>query len=112
MKNVVAMAAIPGGVRRGATVRMDLRYSVYAIATWKWWCRRRNIEFVLIDRPELADPDLQDIPPTFQRWISLARLIAKSGPDTRVAMVDADTMIRWDAPDLFEISGPDLSAVR
>jgi lipopolysaccharide biosynthesis glycosyltransferase len=51
-------------------------------------------------------------PPTIQRWFAPAAIIAKFGPDTRVAMVDADTMIRWDTPDFMDHSENSLVAVR
>jgi hypothetical protein len=94
------MPVIPGGIRRGLSIRTDLGYAKYAQATWRWWCKRNGIEFVPIDAP-LGGSAFAHMPPTFQRWHILDRLIGEFGADIRLAVVDADTMIRWDTPDFI-----------
>ena len=42
------------------------------------------------------------LPPTFQRWLAPEAIIGERGEDTVVAIVDADTMVRWDTPDFLE----------
>jgi len=102
-KKIVTMTAIPGVVRRGLQVRSDLSYAKYGEATWRWWCWRHGIEFVLFNVP-LAGDGYAMLPPTIQRWVMLNRLMREVGEDVQVAAIDADTMIRWDAPDFFEIA--------
>jgi hypothetical protein len=111
-KNVVLMPVIPKGIRGGAKVYSDLRYAAYGIASWKWWCRQHDVEFVILDQPLLTEDHFSELPPTVQRWAAPSQIIEKYGSGTRVAVVDADTMIRWDAPNLFEMSGPGFSAIR
>ena len=105
------MAVIPGRIERGATVRTGVDYARYGQATWKWWCKRHGVHFVLLDRP-LGGKPFRGISPTIQRWLAPSLLVEEYGPDTKIAMVDADTMIRWDAPDLFEAAGSGFAAVR
>jgi len=97
------MALIPGGVRRGARIRSDLSYARYSRATWDWWCRRHDADFVVIDAP-VEDARFAHMPPTLQRWVAVDRLIQERGPNGQIVLVDADTMIRWDAPDLFPLA--------
>jgi hypothetical protein len=103
-RKVVAMPLIPGKVKQGgARVRWDLTHAKYSQASWKWWCERHGIDFVVFDRP-LGGMGYWHMPPTIQRWFIPEILIREGGKDTRVAIVDADTMIRWDAPDIFDLS--------
>ena len=39
-----------------------------------------------------------------QRWAVLDRLMAERGDDAQAVLIDADTMIRWDTPDMFELA--------
>jgi hypothetical protein len=94
------MPLIRGKYQRGATSHADLGYSVYGRATWQWWCGQRGIEFKVLDQP--AAGYLND-PPTVQRWAHAETMLREGGPGTEVAIVDADTMIRWDTPNIFEV---------
>ncbi len=107
---VVAMVAIKGNLTRGAQKRSNLEYLPYARATWEWWCAQRGIEFIVVDQTEGVEL-LPGAPPTVQRWFAPREIIEARGPETQVAVVDADTMIRWDAPDFFDLAGEALTAV-
>ncbi len=96
---IVAMPLIRANYQRGESSRTDLSYSVYGRATWQWWCKRHSIEFRVLEEPAQS---CADDPPTVQRWAHAARLLTEGGPGTEIAFVDADTMIRWDTPNLFE----------
>jgi hypothetical protein len=109
-KMVVAMALLPAEVQRGSTVRADLRYATYSRATWEWWCARNGVEFVALDRP-LGDGVYEEMSPSFRRWLAAPTLIDEYGQDARIALIDADTMIRWDAPNLFDAAGDGFAAV-
>jgi len=102
-RKVVVMALIPGGIRRGPPMRSDLSYARYSRASWEWWCERHGADFVAIDKP-LEDSAYAGMPPTMQRWAALDRLIEERGEDAQAALVDADTMIRWDTPDIFALA--------
>ena len=102
-KNVVAMPVIPGQIRRGRFTRPNLAYAKYSMATWRWWCEKNGIEFMVVDSA-LGGPAFLDMPPTVKRWLIPELLIRDRSNGTRVAIVDADTMIRWDAPDFLASS--------
>lgn len=94
------MPLIRAKYQRGSKSHADLSYSVYGRATWRWWCDRHSIEFKVLDQPA---PGHADDPPTVQRWAHAEALLKEGGPGTEVAVVDADTMIRWDTPNVFEV---------
>ena len=105
------MPLIPGNMVRGRDRYSDTTYAPFGIAAWQAWCRGHGLEFRLLDRSELEAGDDPDIPPTIQRWMAAKRILVECGPSTRIAMVDADTMIRWDAPNFFGLAGDGLTAV-
>jgi hypothetical protein len=108
---IVAMAAIPGRIVRGKHSRTNVGYSRYCQLTWKWWCERNGAEFVVLDAP-LGGEEHRRLPPTVQRWLAPDLLAREFGANCEIAMIDADTMIRWDAPSLFHAAGGEFSAVR
>lgn len=99
-RKVVVMAAVPGATVRPPKARGDLTYVKYARATWEWWCRRHEADFVVIDAPS-PEAEYARMPITMQRWITVHRLLDQRGGDAQVALIDADTMVRWDTPDFF-----------
>jgi hypothetical protein len=109
-RRFVVMAAIPGAIRRGAILRSAAGYHRYSAATWKWWCAKNEAEFVLLDSP-VGGERFGRLPPTFQRWLAPELMVQEYGPDIEIALVDADTMIRWDAPSPFAEAAGRLSAV-
>ncbi len=110
-EKVIAMPCMPGRILRGNEVRAGVDYAKYGLATWKWWCQRKGITFVLLDQPLGGEP-FSDLPPTIQRWLAPEILLREYGQDARIALIDADTMVRWNAPDFFELAGDQLAAVR
>lgn len=99
-RRIVVMAVIPGGTPRPPKMRSDLSYARYSRATWEWWCGRHEADFIAIDAaPE--DTAYASMPPSLQRWVILERLMKERGESAQILLVDADTMIRWDAPDIF-----------
>jgi len=76
-------------------------YKQYAYNTWEWYCEKHQIELIKLTQP-LMDTELMR--PTWQRWhifdVLQANDINQVG---RIAMVDIDTMVRWDTPNLFDI---------
>lgn len=108
---IVAMAKIPWNSTTKFRRSGDLGYAQFSEITWRWWCRKVGAEFVLLEQP-LGGEGFHNIPPTVQRWLALQDLFTCYGSDAQIAMVDADTMVRWDTPDFFAFAGPHLAAVR
>src|SRR5262245_2474244 len=100
---VMAVIPVPGGVRRGSVNHSNLSYAKYSRATWEWWCRQHDADFVLVEAP-LQGGIYAEMPPTLQRWVAVEQAIAERGEDAQIIAVDADTMIRWNAPDIFGLA--------
>lgn len=110
-RRVVAMSLIPGLIPRGTSRRVDLSYAACGRRTWEWWCRRHNATFFPIES-NLGGPDLEGAPPTFLRWLAPDFIFKRFGQETELLIVDADTMVRWDMPDIFGPAAGEFSAVR
>jgi hypothetical protein len=99
------MPLIRAPYQRGAESYADLSYSAYGHATWRWWCTENAIEFKVLDEPAQG---YADDPPTVQRWAHAVALLTEGGSGTELAVVDADTMIRWDTPNIFDACDTDV----
>ena len=82
-------------------------YDQYCLATWQYWCKRNNVELIVLDQP-LVDPS--QMKATWQRWHVLDILEANNIEYDQVALVDIDTMIKWDAPNFFEETNHKIGA--
>lgn len=103
------MLAIPGNTRRGKRKPLPLNYVPFARATWEWWCGQNGIRFIYVHSLPIPAPNA-DLPVQVKRWMMAHDLLA-SGKAEQIAVVDADTMIRWDTPDFFSLCGNTLGAV-
>jgi hypothetical protein len=82
-------------------------YSTYALKTWNYWCKKNSVELVMLETP-LIDTSLMKA--TWQRWYALDILQGNDIEFDQVALIDIDTMIKWDAPNFFEETGHQFSA--
>ena len=68
-------------------------YSQYSIKSWEAWCKRSNIDFVVVDK--------HNDKYSFPIWNKLD--VCDVGKDyDKIAIVDSDTMIHWSAPNILE----------
>ena len=68
-------------------------YSQYSIKSWEAWCKRRNIDFVVVDK--------HNDKYSFPIWNKLD--VCDVGKDyDKIAIVDSDTMVHWSAPNILE----------
>jgi len=68
-------------------------YSQYSIKSWEAWCKRRDIDFVVVDK--------HNDKYSFPIWNKLD--VCDVGKDyDKIAIVDSDTMIHWSAPNILE----------
>ncbi len=77
-----------------------LDYKEWCFKTWQWWCKKNDVELFVLDQ-ELRDKTIMK--PTWQRWHVFEVLEANGIECDQVALVDIDTMIRWDAPNIFDL---------
>lgn len=80
-------------------------YYAFGEYTWRWWCHRNGVYYLKITEPHSGAHH------NFAKWRVFELLKQKGIVDAQVAIVDADTMIRWDCPDFFSIVGDKLGAV-
>lgn len=83
-------------------------YKEWSLKTWQYYADRNNLELFILDVP-LFDTELMR--PTWQRWYVYDLLEANNIEYNQVALIDIDTMIRWDAPNLFEVAGDNYAGV-
>jgi hypothetical protein len=87
MKNVIFIPAYNGHAE-------SLKY---CIESWKWYANKYNIDIVVGD--ETLNSDFE----TWGNgcWQKYKELTILNGDWDKILMIDADTMIRWDAPNVF-----------
>ena len=75
-KNLIYMVAVD----HNTSTYKNSEYSKYSIDTWRYWCKKNGVDFMLITEHDnrLGKP-----------------------------VVDSDTMIRWNAPNIFEMYDDD-----
>lgn len=79
-------------------------YSLYSVQSWKYYCKRHNIDlFILNDDNIYEIKKIYDLPShEFPIWFK--EYIYKFGQGyDKIGLVDSDTMIRWDAPNIFDL---------
>ena len=69
-------------------------YAEYSINTWKSWCKKNNVDFKQID----VSVQQYDI----AKWNKLCVFDVVEPHHEKIALVDCDTMIKWDAPNFFD----------
>lgn len=69
-----------------------------AIESWEYWCNKHNIQLHIQTIPYSDNR----IPMWTDKWDAI-KIIKDLYPETtHVGMVDADIIVRWDCPNLFE----------
>jgi len=89
-KNVVVITSMKG--------KVDISCEPYCVNTWKYWCDKNNVDLIVLSDP-LSDTEYMK--PTWQRWYVWDILENSELDYDKVALVDVDTMIRWDALNFF-----------
>ncbi len=74
----------------------------YSKRTWEFWCKKHNCELVVYDTP--TENDLARFRVTWQRWFDVFDRVETVVPDyDKIFMIDASSMVRWDAPNIFDL---------
>ena len=74
-------------------------YKELSLSTWRHYTNRIGAELMIMDTP-LRNPDEMKI--TWQRWYVHDILESNNVEYDNIFMVDVDTMIHWNAPNIFE----------
>ena len=79
--------------------------------TWEYWCKKNDVLFVPFEKP--IEEDLTRFRINWQKAIFVFDEMERRGIDyDQICQVDCTHMIKWDAPNFFELTGHKLTAVR
>jgi hypothetical protein len=68
-------------------------FSQFSVKSWKYWCKKNNVDLHIVTKHKKEYG--------FPIWNKLDVCEVGKGYD-KIAIVDCDTMIKWDAPNIFE----------
>ena len=77
----------------------DYSWMKYSKMTWEHWCKRHDVTFIHYDKP--SHPDMLKYKINWQRWLDVFDYIPEDYDS--VMSEDASIMVRWDAPNYFDI---------
>ncbi len=78
----------------------------YSIKTWEFWCKQHNCELVIYNTPSKHKI-------TWQRWFDVFKQVEKVVPKyNKIFMVDTSSMVKWDAPNIFDLVDDRLTSWR
>ena len=88
----------------------------YSKRTWQYWCKKNNVMFVAFEEPYT---DISKHRANWQKAIHCWDILDDRGIDANnVFLVDASSMIKWDAPNIFDqiderfVGWPDLDNLK
>jgi len=86
-------------------------YFEYSRKTWEYWCKKNDCLFVPFTEP--VEKDLFRFRPNWQKAIFCFDELQRLGIEyNQIALIDSSHMIKWDAPNFFELTDHKLTAVR
>ena len=77
-------------------------FNKYSIYSWEKWCQKNNIDFMLI-----TEHDDRLGYPVWNKEL----VYEKAKEYDKIGIVDSDTMIKWDAPNIFELYDDEFCGV-
>lgn len=81
----------------------DWSWMDYSKRTWEFWCKKNNVEFVHYD--QTSNPDTYNHLVNWQRWFDLFNVLdAKQIDYDQILVVDASSMVHWNAPNFFDVT--------
>ena len=84
-------------------------YKEWALLTWKYYAKKYDIEIFMLEEPLM---DVELMRPTWQRWYVYDILKHNNIEFNKIALVDIDTMVRWDCPNIFEAANGKYAGVK
>ena len=86
-------------------------YFEYSKKTWDYWCERNDCLFVPFTKP--VEDNLFRFRPNWQKAIFVFDELERMGIEyDQIALVDSSFMIKWDAPNFFEMTDRRFTAWR
>ena len=84
-------------------------YMKYSLHTWTYYAKKYNCEIFILEDPVFEDTI--GTRPTWQRWWVYDLLEANNIEYNQVALIDLDTMVHYDCPNIFELSNNKYTGV-
>ena len=79
--------------------------------TWEYWCEKHDVIFFPMEKP--IDEDLVKYRINWQKSIYCFDLLDEAGIDyDQIFLVDATCMVKWDMPNVFELTDHKFTAWR
>ena len=78
-------------------------FSQYSIPTWEYWCKKNNVDFKLV-----TESDKRVDMPIWNKEFIFEHIGDKYD---KIGLIDADVMIKWDAPNIFEMYDDEFCGV-
>jgi hypothetical protein len=100
MKNVVFIVNIKGNYPPD--------FFEYCFNTWDFWTKKNNASLFVLEKPFSG---AEGLAPHLQKYLAFEILRKNKIDFYQVAIVDADTMVKWDCPNFFNISRNSFRAV-
>lgn len=99
IKNLIYTTAID---HESSTFK-NTEYSTYCINSWKAWCKKKDIDFLVIDK--------HDSRYKYPVWNKDLIFEIVGDKYDKLIYVDSDTMVKWDAPNPFELYNDEFCTV-
>jgi len=78
-----------------------MAYQEWSLKTWNYYSKKYDCKLIVLQDPLY---DTEWMRPTWQRWHVYEILEHNNIEYYQIALIDIDTMVRWDAPNIFEVS--------
>ena len=79
--------------------------------TWQYWCKKNNVEFVAFEEP--IEKNLTDFRINWQKAIFVFDELERRNIDyNQICLIDCSHMIKWNAPNFFELTNNQFCALR
>ena len=84
-------------------------YFEHSRKTWEYWCKKNDVLFVPFEEP--IEEDLFKFRVNWQKAIFVFDEMDKRGIEyNQIALVDSSSMIKWDAPNFFDMTDDRFTA--
>ena len=79
--------------------------------TWQYWCKKNNVEFVAFEEP--IEKNLTDFRINWQAPVFVFDELERRNIDyNQICLIDCSHMIKWNAPNFFELTNNQFCALR